>query len=152
MSGRRKRRQLAASLIHELQSKMAFGELGVGAKRRDDPRGGRLLESVIGIEEKDDIPVRAGKPRVECRALPAIFLEYALDARPIARDDLARFVGRAIVNDDYFQPFPSLCQRALDCLGQKACIVIVVDDNADERGLSHSRSLEYDKKYRTIFR
>src|SRR5579875_146801 len=75
----------------------------------------------------------ASEPGVKSWSLAAIFFEDWEYSGPEGGDDITRAIRRTVINNDHLQGLIGLAKRTFDRFPEKAPIVIVVDDNADEQ-------------------
>jgi hypothetical protein len=87
---------------------------------------------IVRVQEADHVTAAFGKSCVEGGRLPTVAFKNCLDAIAKAGDHFARVVLGAVVYNNYFAVAVGLCKRALDCVGNKPPVVIVVDDYAYE--------------------
>src|SRR5947209_17935118 len=90
-------------------------------------------QRVVGVEEADDVSAGHLSTGIERGRLAAVALEDGYDTVPVAGDDLGGPVTRPVVDDDHLDARVGLRERAVDRARQEACVVVVRDDDRDER-------------------
>jgi hypothetical protein len=94
-------------------------ELGyTGLPRCNNPlcRVGKQI--IIGVEKDNDLSPARCEPRVECRGLAAILLEYQDDSAPVAGGNFPRVVGGAVIHQNDLDMRIRLSQGAVYRLAQ----------------------------------
>jgi hypothetical protein len=87
------------------------------------------VEKIVGIEKAQNVALASCYARIERRGLASVFFENWNDAVAVPGDDLARVVGRSVIDHYDFFVGIILAQSAIDRLTQKTGVVIVVDEN-----------------------
>src|SRR5713226_4146205 len=88
--------------------------------------------TITGIEEAQDFAAARGNSRIEGRALAAICLQNRHDAVAITGDDLPGLIRRSIIDDHDLDEGIILMQHAIDGGAKEACIIVIVDEHADQ--------------------
>jgi hypothetical protein len=95
--------------------------------------GGPGRQHVVGVEVHDDVAVGDRDAGVERPLLALALLEHDPDLTAPASEDLPRRVRGAIVDDDDLHLGPALVEGVGQRAGEEPRVVVVGDDDADER-------------------
>jgi hypothetical protein len=98
-------------------------------ERVGDPGRAAGRGDVVGVEHEHDAARRGLDAGVESRRMTAILLEHRDDTIAVSRDDLARAIGRAVVDDDDLDVGVRLGERAVDRLRQERRVVVAREDD-----------------------
>jgi hypothetical protein len=121
----------------------AAGGFGVGVERGD--LAGELVgqHHVVAVQPRDQLAAADGQRPVqgERLALVALAADHAHTLRVALCEGLRerrRGVGRTVVGDDQLEVGEALGEHALDCLGQKALLVVGGHDHAHAGAVEHA--------------
>ena len=90
------------------------------------------MKNIVRVEKAQDIAAAGRDAGVEGRSLSPILLEDRDDPAAVSGDDVARAVGRAVVDDNHLHFGIGLLESAVDGGAEKAAIIVIVDQNTDE--------------------
>ena len=118
---------------HQKMSGATEPHLGMILKKAD--LGGKFAwhPFVIGIKERDQIPLRQLQRSIPGRRCPLVRGEARdFEIREDGRRQLERGVGRGIIPEDHFQIPDPLRLHALQCTSDAMGAVVDWDDDADQ--------------------
>src|SRR5262249_41978164 len=98
-------------------------------------------QEVVRVEKDDDLSLAQPKSRIERRRLTAVLLQDRDDPLAVGRYDFPRLVRGPVVHHDHFGVGVSLRQGSVDGVSQEPAVVVIVNDDARQRGAGHDRSL-----------
>jgi len=106
---------------------------GSGMPRPNDLFDCSRKQHVVRIEKHHNGAVARAKAGVKGRRVSAVGFEHADYPIDIPGDNLARVVHRTVIDNDHLNLRIGLRERTVDRRGEKARVVEVIDDNADQR-------------------
>jgi hypothetical protein len=103
-----------------------------GSPYGHDRAHGLREQDIVCIEIQDDVPARVTKSGIHGGPFAAVLLQMDPTSIAVIREDLARIVRRTVIDDDYLDFGVGLRKRAVERIAQKAAVIEVPNDDADE--------------------
>ncbi len=117
--------------VDRLHPELHLAEALIGGEGGGDAGRGLGAKHVVGVEEDHHVALAALHAGVQGRRLAAVLLQDQADPVAVASEDLARVVGRAIVDGEHVDPLVGLPAGTLDRVLEEGAVVVVVDHDVD---------------------